>query len=259
VSGARAYRSAALGVAWRSLHRVFTTPALLLPALIFPLFFLAAFAGGLSAVSDTPGFRYPEGYTTFIFGFVLLQASALGGVFTGFSIAADFQFGMGRRMLLATRNRTAIVLGYVLTAAVRVLVTWTVVTVVALLAGMAVGGNAAEIGALYVLSLTLNVIALLFAAGIGLRLRTLQAGPLMQFPIFLLLFITPVYVPQALLAGWVADVARFNPLTLVLNTNRDLLAGLPAEIALTYGVVLGLMALLASWAVTGMRSAEAAG
>ena len=108
-------RSAALGVAWRSLHRAFTTPALLFPALIFPLFFLAAFAGGLSAVSQTPNFEYPEGYTTFIFGFVLLQSSALGGVFTGFSVAADFQFGMGggccsrpnteRRSSPATRSR----------------------------------------------------------------------------------------------------------------------------------------------------------
>lgn len=254
-----AYVSAALGIAWRSLHNVFTNPALLLPALIFPLFFLAAFAGGLSAVSDTPGFSYPEGYTTFIFGFVLLQASALGGVFTGFSIAADFQFGMGRRMLLATRNRTAIILGYVLTAAVRVVTTWTVVTVVALLAGMGVDGSAAELAALYLLSLSVNTIALLFAAGIGLRLRTLQAGPAMQFPIFLILFITPVYVPQALLAGWVADVAQVNPLTLILNTNRELLAGLPAEIAVTYGVALGLLALMSAWAVRGMRSAEAAG
>lgn len=259
MSGRRAYVSAALGIAWRSLHNVFSNPALLLPALIFPLFFLAAFAGGLSAVSETPGFEYPAGYTTFVFGFVLLQASALGGVFTGFSIAADFQFGMGRRMLLATRHRTAIIVGYVLTAAVRVLVTWTVVTVVALLAGMSVGGGGAEIVALYLLSLSVNVVALLFAAGIGLRLRTLQAGPAMQFPIFLILFITPVYVPQALLAGWVASVAEVNPLTLVLNTNRDLLAGLPAEVALTYGVALGLLALMAAWAVRGMRSAEAAG
>lgn len=255
----RPYVSAALGIAWRSLHNVFTTPALLLPALIFPLFFLAAFAGGLSAVSETPGFDYASGYTTFVFGFVLLQASALGGVFTGFSIAADFQFGMGRRMLLATRRRTAIVLGYLMTAAVRVLVTWTVVTAVALLAGMSVGGDAAEIVALYLLSLTVNVMALLFAAGIALRLRTLQAGPLMQFPIFILLFMTPVYVPQALLAGWVEHVAAVNPLTLVLNTNRDLLAGQPAEAFLTYAVALGLIAVLAAWAVTGMRRAEAAG
>jgi len=258
VSPAGPYLSTALGVAWRSLHNVFTNPALLIPALVFPLFFLAAFAGGLSAVSETPNFDYPNGYTTFVFGFVLLQASALGGVFTGFSIAADFQFGMGRRMLLASRNRTAIILGYVLTAAVRVLVTWAVVTVVALLAGLSVGGDATELAGLYLLSLTVNVIALLFAAGIALRLRTLQAGPLMQFPIFMLLFMTPVYVPQALLAGWVASVAELNPLTLILNTNRDLLAGLPSEILLTYGVALGLIALLMAWAVTGMRRAEAA-
>jgi ABC-2 type transport system permease protein len=255
----RAYRSAALGVAWRSLHNVYTNPALLFPTLIFPLFFLAAFGGGLSAVSQTPSFHYPEGYTTFVFGFVLLQSSALGGVFTGFSIAADFQFGMGRRMLLATRHRTAIICGYALTAMVRVLTTWTVVTIVALLAGMTIGGNPAQILALYVLSLSVNVFALLFAAGVALRLRTLQAGPLMQFPMFILLFLTPVYVPQALLVGWISHVARVNPLTLVLNTNRDLLAGLSAQIAITYALVLGLIALLSTWAISGMRRAEAAG
>jgi ABC-2 type transport system permease protein len=255
----RDYLSSALGIAWRSLHNAFTKPALLIPAMIFPLFFLAAFAGGLSAVSETPNFDYPEGYTTFVFGFVLLQASALGGVFTGFSIAADFQFGMGRRMLLATRHRTAIIVGYALTAMVRVLVTWSVVTAVALLAGMGVGGSAADVVGLYTLSLTVNVVALLFACGIALRLRTLQAGPLMQFPIFMLLFMAPVYVPQALLAGWVSHVARLNPITLILNTNRDFLAGLPAEVLLTYGVALGLMVLMAAWAVTGMRRAETAG
>jgi ABC-2 type transport system permease protein len=261
VSRARAnYASSALGVAWRSLHRAFTTPALLFPALIFPLFFLAAFAGGLSAVSETPAFEYPQGYTTFIFGFVLLQASALGGVFTGFSIAADFQFGMGQRMMLATRHRTSIIVGYAITAIVRVLITWTVVTFVAvLIGGMEVGGSAADIVTLYLLSLTINVFALLFACGIALRLRTLQAGPLMQFPVFILLFMTPVYVPQALLAGWVSHVAKYNPLTLILNTNRDLLAGLSAEILAAYGVAFGLIALFSVWAVTGMRRAEAAG
>ena len=70
---------------------------------------------------------------------------------------------------------------------------------------------------------------------------------------------TPVYVPQALLAGWVSHVARFNPLTLILNTNRDLLAGLSAEILAAYGVAFGLIALLSIWSVSGMRRAETAG
>jgi ABC-2 type transport system permease protein len=140
-----------------------------------------------------------------------------------------------------------------------VLVTWSVVTCVALLAGMEVGGNAADIAGLYTLSLTVNVVALLFACGIALRLRTLQAGPLMQFPVFMLLFMAPVYVPQALLVGWVSHVARVNPITLILNTNRDFLAGLQAEALLTYGIAFGLMVVMAAWAVTGMRRAETAG
>jgi ABC-2 type transport system permease protein len=254
-----AYLSAVLGIAWRSLHNFFTRPTLLIPSLIFPLFFLAAFAGSLSAVSNTPNFDYPPGYTTFVFGFVLLQASALGGVFTGFSIAADFQFGMGRRMLLATRGRTAIIAGYALTAISRVLLTWAVITAAGLLAGLHVEGSPAEVAALYLLALAVNVIALLFAAGIALRLRTLQAGPLMQLPIFMLLFMAPVFVPQALLAGWVSHVAAVNPFTLFLNTNRELLAGQPAELLATYGAVVGLVVLLTAWAVSGMRRAEAAG
>ena len=89
----------ARGVAWRTLHNVFTNPSLLLPSLIFPLFFFVAFAGGLSRVGDIPGFDYPPGYTAFQFVFVLMQSAAFGGVFTGFGIARDFESGFARRLL----------------------------------------------------------------------------------------------------------------------------------------------------------------
>ncbi|MEX2102375.1 MAG: hypothetical protein WD805_00305, partial [Gaiellaceae bacterium] len=63
------------GVAWRTLHNVFTNPSLLIPSLVFPLFFFVAFAGGLSRVEDVPGFDFPSGYTAFQFVFVLLQSA----------------------------------------------------------------------------------------------------------------------------------------------------------------------------------------
>ena len=47
----------ARGVAWRTLHNVLTTPSILIPGLLFPLFFFVAFAGGLSPVSAVPGFE----------------------------------------------------------------------------------------------------------------------------------------------------------------------------------------------------------
>ena len=48
----------ARGVAWRSVHNTVVNPAILLPSIIFPLFFLVAFAGGLSRISDVPNFDY---------------------------------------------------------------------------------------------------------------------------------------------------------------------------------------------------------
>ena len=99
----------------------------------------------------------------------------------------------------------------------------------------------------------------MWAAGVAMRVRSIQGGPLMQFPVFLILFLAPVYVPLSLLSGWIHAVASVNPVTLILNTNRDFLAGLQAEALLTYGIAFGLMVVMAAWAVTGMRRAETAG
>ena len=64
-----------------------------------------------------PGFDFPSGYTAFQFVFVLLQASAFGGVFTGFGIASDFENGFAQRMMLAAPNRLGILAGYALVGA----------------------------------------------------------------------------------------------------------------------------------------------
>lgn len=252
------YFAPAWAVAWRYLHNLYTKPAVFIPGLIFPLFFLAAFAGGLSAVADAPGFDYYD-FTAFQFCFILIQASALAGVFVGFSIAGDFELGMGRRMMLATTHRSAIVLGYAIGAALRLIVVWVIITVVSLLVGMEVHGSGLNIVGIYSLAVLANVAALLFSAGIALRFRSLQAGPLMQMPVFIILFLAPVYVPQKLLTGWIEPAASVNPVTASLNAARSLMAGDPSGVLLAYGVALGLIAIMGVWAIRGLRSAEIAG
>ena len=247
------------GVAWRTLHNVFTNPSLLIPSLVFPLFFFTAFAGGLSRVEEVPGFGFPSGYTAFQFVFVLLQSAAFGGVFTGFGIARDFESGFARRLLLAAPNRTGIVLGYAAAALVRWVVTAVVLTVVALLAGMEVGGSGVDLFGLYSLALIINLAALLWAAGVAMRLRTMQAGPVMQMPVFLVLFFAPVYVPLSLLQGWIHALATANPLTRVLEAGRGLLDGSPTEVGFAFAVAVAVAAALSAWALRGLRKAEAAG
>ncbi len=251
--------SVASGVAWRTLKNVITTPSLLVPSLMFPLFFFIAFAGGLSQVQDVPGFDYPNGYTAFQFVFVLLQSAAFGGVFTGFGVARDFEGGFARRLLLASPNRTGIVIGYALAAVLRWCITATLLTTIALIAGMQVGGGPVDVVGLYTLAMIVNVCGFLWSAGIAMRLRTMQAGPLMQMPVFLLLFLAPVYVPLALLGGTLHAVARFNPITYALEAGRGLLAGDPTEVALAFSLALGLAVVFTVWAMRGLRAAEAAG
>jgi ABC-2 type transport system permease protein len=251
--------SVARGVAWRTLHNVFTNPSLFLPQLIFPLFFFTAFAGGLSRIRHVPGFHYPLGYTSFQFVFVLLQSAAFGGVFTGFGIARDFENGFARRLLLAAPHRTGIILGYAIAALGRWAVTAVFLTSVAFAVGMKVGGNGVDLPALYLLAAFLNTAAILWAAGVAMRLRTMQAGPIMQMPVFLVLFFAPVYVPLNLLQGWIHSVAVINPVTRVLEAGRGFLAGSPTQVAAAYGAALGLAFFFSFWALRGLRKAEAAG
>jgi ABC-2 type transport system permease protein len=252
-------RRIALAVAWRSVHNYLTNPAFLVPSIVFPLFFFIAFAGGLSAISNVPGFDFPSGYTAFQFVFVLLQSAAFGGVFTGFGIARDFESGFARRYLLAAADRRGIVVGYAIAALLRAAITWTVLTAVALLAGMEVGGEGIELVALYGLAVFVNVTAVLWAAGVAMRVRSIQGGPFMQFPVFLILFLAPVYVPLSLLSGWIHAVASVNPVTALLEAGRGFVSGEPTVVALAFAIAVTLPVLFSLWARGGLRRAEAAG
>jgi ABC-type multidrug transport system permease subunit len=241
------------------LHTFFTNPAFLLPSVAFPLFFFTAFVGGLSRVSQVPGFDFPSGYTAFQFVFVLLQSAAFAGVFTGFGIARDFESGFMRRLMLAAPKRSGIVLGYAVSALVRWVTVAAIVTVVALLAQMEIGGSGVDLFGLYALALLLNVAGTLWATGVAMRLRTQQAAPVMQMPVFLILFFAPVYVPLALLEGWIHAVASANPMTALLEAGRGLISGEPELTLAAFAIAVGLILGFSLWALRGLRSAEAAG
>ena len=249
----------ALGVAVRGLKKIATNPQLLLPSLIFPLFFFVAFAGGLSSVGDVPGFDFPSGYTAFQFVFVLLQASAFGGVFTGFGIASDFENGFAQRMLLAAPNRLGILAGYALAALVRAVTVMVLLFVVALLSGMQVGGGGVDLFGLVVLALLVNMTTAMWSAGVAMRLRTIQAGPVMQMPVFIILFLAPVYVPLQLLDGWIHAVAKVNPFTALIEGGRDLISGQAFDSVRVFVVALLLLIAFTFWGVSGLRRAEDAG
>jgi ABC-2 type transport system permease protein len=247
------------GVAWRTLKNALTNPQIAIPTMAFPLFFFTAFAGGLSQIERVPGFDFEPGYTAFQFVFVLLQSAAFSGVFTGFGLARDFEGGFAKRLLLAAPHRSGIVLGYALAALLRWAVVAVVLTIVAFAVGMQIGGGAVDLVGLYGLALLVNFCGFFWAGGIAMRLRTIQAAPLMQMPVFLILFFAPVYVPLELLEGWIETVASLNPITYLLETGRGFVAGDAPHVLGAFALAIGLGVAFWTWAFYGLRNAEAAG
>jgi ABC-type multidrug transport system permease subunit len=254
----RGVAASSVALAKRYLTKLRKDPGLFMPTIVLPLFFFIAFAGGLSAVGETKDFDYPD-YTSFVFVFVLFQGASYCGVFTGFGLADDLESGFARRILLNTSRRAAIITGFGLAALAQAVVNGAVLFLVGAIAGMEIGGSVPELLTMFAIALSLNVAVMLFSAGLALRLRSNAASSLMLTPVFIGLFLAPVYVPRDLLTGWLETAAGVNPLTPPIEAARGLLIGDPVSVGLAFVCVFGLAAVLSVWALTGLHSAERAG
>jgi ABC-2 type transport system permease protein len=249
----------ALALAYRQMTILIKNPPLFIPPMLFPLLNFTAFAGGLSQLRHVPGFDFRGGYTAFQFVFVLLQSAAFGGVFAGFGIARDFERGFAHRLLVSAPQRGGIILGYALASFLRWVMIAIVLTIVALVFHMQIGGDGVDVFGMYVLAACVNQVGLLWACGVAMRFRSVQAGPLMQTPVFMLLFLAPVYVPLHLLRGWIHAVARLNPLTFLLESGRGFISGQPTDVAPAFAIAAALLVVFSVWARRGLASAENAG
>ena len=245
-------RRTVLAICRRSVLALTTNPALLVPALLFPLLFFAAFAGGLSRLAEAPMFSYAPGYTTFEFAFVLLQTAAFTGVLVGAELAHDLESGFARRLLLAAPSHASVLSGYACSAVVRLLISGTVLTAVALAAGAAIAWSPADLAGAAALAILVNLAAVAFGTGVALHLPIASAGPLMQAPVLVVLFLAPVYVPLGLLEGWVHAVATWNPMTAVLGAVRDSFAGDGGDLVPVAAIGAAAVAALALWSWRGL-------
>jgi ABC-2 type transport system permease protein len=243
--------STSLAVVQRQIKGI--NPAHIVPPIVIPLLFFAAFAGGLSSIADTPEFTYPD-YTGFIWIFVLFMGTSFAAVFRGFAMVSDFETGFARRMMLTSPQRMSIVMGFVIASLGQAVLVAVLLFGVALIAGMDLGGNVLQVLTIFVLAIALNAAVMLYSAGVALRLPNLQTGTLfMIMPLFVLLFVAPVYLPREELAGWLKTAAGINPFTPLFEAGRGLLAGSPESVGLAFGVVAGMIVLGYVWALTGMQ------
>lgn len=220
-------------VATRSLRALPREPEVLIPSLIIPVFFFAVNVGTLQDFTQRgiPGLDYRA------FQLPSAIVFAVTGVSRAHALVTDIQSGYFDRLMMTPIKRLALLLGMMAADFVQIIV----LSIPVILLGMAVGVRF-ETGLLGML------IFLLMAGFWGLAftgfpyaiaLKTASAGAVgASFILFFpFAFLTTSALPMEALTGWMAAVARLNPMTYLLAGLRSLLYGGWQPAVIVQGVV----------------------
>jgi len=208
-------------VAFRALRALPREPEVIIPSLIIPVFFFAVNIGSLQDFAERglPGldFRAFQLPTAIVF--------AVTGISRANALVTDIQSGYFDRLLMTPMRRLALLLGLMVADLTLVMA----LTLPVLALGLAVGVRFATglPGAIVFVALA-GLWGLAFTGfPYAIALKTGSPGAvgasfLLFFPFA---FLTTATLPLEALTGWLATIARFNPMTYLLAALRSLLYG----------------------------------
>jgi ABC-type multidrug transport system permease subunit len=239
----------------RGLNELVRVPGAAIPGVLAPTIFMLGTTAMFGELTALPGFTTDD-YLTFVIAVGFLQGAGFTGAATGVNLARDIEQGWFDRLLASPVSRPILLAGTVLSASVRALLPMIFLLLVAIPLGAAFPGVDGLLLAVFIVAV-FAAIAASWGATIALRFKTQSAAPLMQAGMFVAVLFTTAYAPEELLTGWLQDVARWNPVTQIVEGIRQ---GFVADVtwADTWPALLalaGLATVLVFTALRGLRHA----
>ncbi|MEM9564494.1 MAG: ABC transporter permease [Actinomycetota bacterium] len=207
-------------IAKRALRSIPREPETFVPALFVPTFFFIVNVGALQNLTE--GFPGNEGFDYRAFQLPTAIIFAVTGVSRAPGLVTDIQSGYFDRLLLSPARRLPLLLGLMVADLVLVIGLCIPVLILGFVFGVSFGT-----GVLGVLVFIL-IGALWGVAYTGLpyaiALKTANPGAVgASFILFFpFAFLTGSTVPLDQLSGWLRTVARYNPITHILESMRSL-------------------------------------
>jgi ABC-2 type transport system permease protein len=241
----------------RGINEIVRVPGAAIPGVLAPTIFICGLTAVFGSLTLLPGFTTDD-YMTFILPIGFLQGAGFTGAATGVNLARDIELGWFDRLLVSPAPRGVLLAGTVLSASLRALLPITLLCIVGFSLGVhfpGVGGLAIAVA----FAACFAAVAASYAATVALRFRTQAAAPLMQAVVFMAILFTTSYAPQRLLTGWLHDVARYNPVTQIVDGVRQGFVGGVTWDETWPGIlaIAGLAALVVTLALRGLRNTSA--
>ena len=243
---------AAAGVLMRrSIYEVVRVPGAAIPGILAPSIFMLGLTAVFGNLTQLQGFGTTD-FLAFILPVSLMQAASFSGAATGVNLARDIEQGWFDRLLVAPVPRWVLLGSIVASASFRSLLPISGTLIVAFAFGVDFPGP--ELLLALGLATAFSAVAASWASALALRFKTQSAAPLMQASMFMLVLFTPSYAPQELLTGFLQDVARWNPVSQVVEAVRTCFVGgvTWAETWPALVVLAGMGAFFGAMALRGM-------
>jgi ABC-2 type transport system permease protein len=208
-------------LARRALLQVLRQPEAFIPMIFIPIFFMLVNAGQVSKTfpSDTP-FLHGQPYLAFQIPVSLLFAVSTAQ--SGLAMVTDIDIGYLDKLRTAPIRRTALLFGRLAADAALGATVSALILIVGYSFGAHVTTGVVGIVLLIALSAAWGVAFGGLSLAIALFTRSVAATNASFVAFFPLLFLTPNFVPSALLAEPIRTIAKFNPVSYMLEGMRDL-------------------------------------
>jgi ABC-2 type transport system permease protein len=209
-------------LARRSVVRTLRQPAMVVPAIIFPLLLLSINSSGLDSATKIPGFP-TDSYFEFALAIAFVQGALFSANSAGTNMANDIETGFLNRLALTPLRRVALMMGQLAGILALGLIQALTFLGVAVVFG---AGIAAGVGGAVVIVVLSLLISLAFGCiGAFAALRS-GSGEAVQgvFPLFFAaLFLSSMAMPRDLIENqWFQTVADWNPVSYMLEGIRSL-------------------------------------
>lgn len=211
----------------RYLRQLYRQPAVIAITLTQPVIWLLLFGALFKKVAELPGFGGGN-YITYLTPGVVIMTALFSSSWTGMSFIEDMDTGVMDRFLTAPVPRGALIaasLGYqgvttVVQSAIIIAIGWGI--------GAGFPGGAAGIAALIGVSVLISLAMAGLSDGFALLVPQREAligvSTLLVLP---LTFLSGAFLSLRLVPGWIAGIARFNPVNWAASAGRVAVGGHP--------------------------------
>jgi ABC-2 type transport system permease protein len=231
----------------RDVRRLLRQPWWIAVTLVQPLIWLLLYGALFEDVVRIPGFQGDDYIQYLVPGIVVMTALFSSG-WSGMTTLEELDRGVTARFLVSPVSRVSLIAGRVLQGALVIVVQSVIIVLLAAATGASLhggaGGGALLIAVSCILGLAFGSLSNALAI-VARREETVIA--VNNFVLLPLTFLSTAFMQEALMPGWIADVARFNPANWAIVAGREAVDG-----STDWGVVASRAGLLIAFAALSM-------